>query len=155
MVTSDSFKESAYSPETDDVWLVLGEIAHADLAENIYVVNNLENVESNGQLYHACPFEISLPDDTEDGPPKARVRIDNVAQDVVAALRQINTPATVTLQVVMASDPDTVEAEWSGLTLRDITANVATVTGVLGLDDLRLEPFPAHSFSPSFFPGAF
>ena len=154
-MVSQRFRESAYDRETEDVWLVLVHLSHADLLEDIYVVNNLEDVISNGQLHKACPFEVILPTDTDEGPPVARVRIDNVAQDVTVSLRLIDTPAFIDFKVVLASDPDTVEAEYSGMTLKDVTVNINTISGSVGLDDLRLEPFPAHSFGPSFFPGAF
>ena len=154
-MVSNTLRESAYSQESDDVWLVCATISHDDLTEDINVVNDLQDIVSNGVTYIACPFEIAFPADTDEGPPNARVRIDNVSQDVVKAVREINTPAEVSFRLVLASDPDTAEIEYTGLSLRDVTANLATVEGTLGLDDLRLEAFGVYSFGPTYFPGLF
>ncbi len=154
-MVSAHFRESAYNPETDERWLVLATITHEDLTDPIRVVNDREHCHSNGRLYRACPFQIALPSDTEDGPPRARVKIDNVNQELTKVLRTITTAASISLQVVAASDPDTVEVEYEGLALRDVSVKVGQITGTIGLDDPRLEAFPSHSFSPSYFPGMF
>ena len=154
-MVSATFKESAFAPETEDVWLVLLTIDHDELSEPIRVVNNQEDIESGGHTFTAYPFEIVLPADTEDGPPAARLRIDNVSQEIAATLRTISTPGTVDFKVVLSSAPDTAEREFTGMTLRNVAVTMQTITGVVGLDDLRLEPFPVDSFGPTFFPGLY
>jgi hypothetical protein len=39
--------------------------------------------------------------------------------------------------------------------LRNVRANGAIVQGELYIEDLTLEPYPAQSFTPSWFPGLF
>ena len=155
MAVSDKFRDSAYGPDIDTVWLVLATIEHADLSDHLRVVNNTEDIVSQGNTFTACPFEISLPDDTDDGPPGARVTIDNVSQEMTIALRTIDSPAQITFEVIDAAAPDDIEIEYADLTLRDIEIDVAQVRGTVGFDDARLESFPSHNFSPGFFPGAF
>ena len=103
-MVSQVFRESAYADETEDVWLVLAVISHPDLSASISVVNNNESVVSNGVIYLACPFEPVLPDETGDSIPAARLRIEAVTQDVVAALRSLDTPPSVSFRVVLASE---------------------------------------------------
>ena len=155
MTISDNFLESAFGEETDEVWLVLLTIDHRDLASSITVVNNTENVFSRGIQFIACPFDVKLPSSTDERPPQAQLRIDNVSKEIGTALREVSDGVSVKLEVVSAADPETVEASFPGFTLRNAAINVGSVTGTLGLDDLRLEPFPAYSFTPGLFPGLF
>ena len=152
---STRFIRSAFAPETAEVWIPLVTIQHSTLSEPIRVANNLEDITSNGNLFKGCPFEPVFPGDTDDGPPGAKLRISNVSQEIVKVVREIDTPASVDLQLVLASDPDTIEAEYNGLELRDVTGDAGYIEGILGHDDLRLEPFPYEGFSPTYFPGLF
>ncbi len=140
--------------ETDEVWLPLVTIAHEALADPIRAVANPENVTSRDMLFVGLPFELTLPDETEDGPGEVRLRIDNVDRMIVDTLREINTPPTVTVEVILASQPDTVELSVDNLTLRDARYDVVTVEGVLRFEDLTTEPI-AEIISPERFPGLF
>lgn len=155
MAVSEKFIDSVYGPDIEEVWLVLATVSHPDLDGDLRVVNNTEDIVSRGETFYACPFEVVLPDDTDKGPPAAKVTIDNVDQKMTVAMRTIDTPATVTFEIIDAEAPDHVEVSYTGLTLRDIEIDVARVSGTVGLDDTQREPFPSHSFSPSYFPGAF
>jgi len=152
---SSSFLEALYSERTNEVFLVLLSIAHADLVETIRVVNNTENITSSGVEYTAFPFTLSLPDDIEDQLPAVTLSIDNVDRSIVEAVRTINSPATVSLSVVLASDPDTVEIGPITLTMRQVEYDQLTVSGTLQPADLLSEPFPQGRFSPNRYPGLF
>ena len=152
---SNAFRTSAFSPEVDDIWIILLTITHANLSDSIRVANNLEPIISNSATYNACPFDIKLPNDLDEGVPGATLRINNVSQDVVIAVREIDTPAIVNIQIVLASNPDLVEIEYLGLELRNVRGDAGSIEGVLGYDDLLLEAFPIGSFGPSYFPGLF
>lgn len=140
--------------QTDEVFLVLVEIGHASLSEPIRVVNNNENVTSLGNLYVAFPFEIDLPGEDSDRPPGARLRIDNVDRTIVQTLRRIASPPTVTIRIILAATPDTIELELAGLTLRNATYDAATVTGDLAFEQIMVEPV-ATMMTPAKFPGIF
>jgi len=155
MAVSNSFKEAVFAQETDDVVLVLLTIAHADISPSIRVVNNNENITSNGNLFTAFPFEIELPDNKELGVPRARLTIDNVSREIAEAIRTITTSATVTIEVIRAEAPDTVEITWSALTLKNVKWDMYKVSGDLVFEELELEPFPIGQFSPANFPGLF
>ena len=152
MAISDALKGDAWAVESD-LPLVLLTIAHADISPSIRVVANNEDVTSNGDLYSAFPFEISLPDSNQDAPPKARLRIDNVSREIGQAVRLISTPADVTITVVRQDDFDTVEMTWPSMLLTNVRSNALTVEGDLEFENLTREPYPAHIFSPAEFPG--
>ena len=148
---TDRFKESAYAPETDDVWLLLVVLEHPDLTDPIRVANNLEDVVSNGETFTACPFDFTLPSSLEDSSPRARIRLPNVSKEVIKAVREIDSPASISFMIVLGENPDLVEFEYRGMTLTEVTADAGTISGDVGFEDIRLEPFPSHGFNPSYF----
>jgi hypothetical protein len=112
-------------------------------------------VKSQGEEFVALPFEISLPNEDEDTLPRARLTIDNVSREIIKAVRSINSPAQITIQVVLASDPDTVEAEITKFQLTNVTADALTVQGDLTTEQFDQEPYPAGRFTGAGFPGMF
>lgn len=154
MTVTDATKRDAWQEESD-LPLILVTINHPDLVVPIRAVNNNENIVSNGQEYVALPFEPELPDANEDSPPRGRLRIDNVSREIGQAIRQIQSPASVTLEVVRQSDPNVVEISFPEMRLSNTRVTALTVIGDLEFEDLVREPFPAHSFVPSAFPALF
>ena len=152
MTISDTLKTEAWS-EATDLPLVLLKIDHADINPAIRVVNNTVDITSNGDIFTAFPFEITLPNNLEDAPPRARLRIDNVSREIAEAIRDISTPADVTITVVRQDDFDTAEMTWPAMRLTNVRWDALTVTGDLEFEDLTREPYPAHTFSPAEFPG--
>lgn len=146
---------AAYTAEeTDEIPLVLVTIEHDDLSQPIRVVNNIEDIESQGFTFIGCPFELEEPGDDPNGPTDARLKIDNVSRQIVAAVRLISSPPTVTIQSILASDPDNPEYSISGLTLRDAMWDASYVQGALRFEDLTLEPV-AEAITPGRFPGLY
>lgn len=139
---------------TEEVWLVLLTLEHDDLAEPLRVVNNIESIVSNGETYVGLPFRIVLPEDSENGPGEARLQIDNVDKLIVETLRTLQSPPTMSIQVVLASQPDTVEYLLTNMTLRDASYDDAVVEGVLRFEDLTVEAV-SETITPERFPALF
>ena len=152
---SQAAKQAVNAQETDEVFLLLLTLDHADLAQPIRVVNNTENVVSRGDTYVAYPFEIALPDEDPESVARVTLRIDNVDRQIVQSLRAIQAPLSVALEVVMASAPDTVEAGPFNMTLVAAEYDALTITGELAFEDVLNEPFPGASYIPSEYPGLF
>ncbi len=146
---------SAFDDETVDVWLVLLRLDHDDLAQPILVVNNNEDITSGSDTYTAFPFDIQLPDDVEDSPPRARLQIDNVSREIAQSIRLLTGPMSVLIEVVLASDPDVIERSWPDFILTDVKWDALKVSGDLSLENFVNEPYPAGSFTPGAFPGIF
>src|SRR3546814_2953364 len=104
MTISTTGRASAYAQDTDEVWLVLLTIDHANIDPSVRVVNNTEAITSRSNEYVAFPFDITLPDSREGSPPAARLAIDNVSRKIAEAVRTINTTADVTIQIIRASE---------------------------------------------------
>lgn len=152
LTISDGLKQEAWSQESN-LPLVLIEIDHADLADPIRVVNNKENITSNGEIFVGYPFEVFLPDSKEDSPPTAKLKIDNVSREIGQAIRSISSPPSVVIRIVRMETPDIIEAEFVGMKLRHVSYDALSVEGKLEFEDLTREPFPAYTFSPANYAG--
>lgn len=150
-----SLRAAVNAPETDEVFLVLLTVDHAGLAQPIRVTSDAVDTMSRGETFVAFPFELTLPEDGEDRPPRARLRIDNVDRQIVKAVRSIASAPTVLMEIVRAAEPDTVEAVFPDFRLRDVIYDALTVEGELTLESFLAEPYPAATFSPADFPGLF
>lgn len=149
---------SANSPQTGEVWLILFTLNHSSLAAPLRRVSNDEDVTSNSSVYTACGLKAELPDDVTESLPEVSVVLEDLDQEFVAAIRSIdsiidNRP-TVTTSVIMASAPDDVlmSFDWQVL---EANIDAGVVRFRLGFQDLLREPFSGLRFVPSAFPGLF
>lgn len=154
-VISTTARSALYGSETDEVFVILLTLDHADLAEPVRVCSDAVDVESRGETYVAYPFSLSLPDDEDNKSPRARLVIDNIDRQIVAVLRGLETAPSLTMEIVRAADPDTVEAAFEDFKLARVTYDSHVIEAELTIEDFTAEPYPAASFSPSLFPGIF
>lgn len=151
---SNTALASIHAQETGEVWLVLLTLSHSSLATPIRVVNNNEDITSRGNVYQAFPFDIILPGQDPDGPPKATLRFDNVDRTAMQAIRAMTSAPSITLEVILASAPDTVEISFPGLTLRNVNFDSLVIEGELYFESIFNEPITV-TMTPSRFPGMF
>lgn len=141
--------------ETGEGFVMLLEISHAALVDSIRVCNHKDGITSNGDVYQFFPFRAPLIDQTPDSPPRIELVIDNVDRQIVEAIESISTSPDVTMSVVMASDPDTIEVGPYVMKLKDPKYNLYTVSGELSFENILSLPSVKGSFSPADFPGLF
>lgn len=98
------------SPYSGDVELVFLTATHAQLANAIRVVNDAalpkgQPIEYQRGSYNwlGLPFNIILPTDTDQGPPRARIEIPNVDRKVGELFALIDDSPRITLEVIVAS----------------------------------------------------
>ena len=142
---------------TSSVFLVLMDIVHPSFT-TVRIVNNTENITSNGKTYTAFPFNVILPPDTEEFQPKLQVGVVNVTRLLIDEVRTIagsDQRATATITVIEASDPDTALATYSNFEVVNLRYDANEMSFDLIIDTFLTEPFPAGSFTPSTFPGLF
>lgn len=160
-----SFLGAAFAQETGEVPICLLTVTHEDLADPIYLSSDattrlseqplVYGTESRGEQYIYLPFEFTLPDDRSDSPPRVQLTMDNIDRSLVAVLRSFASPANVMMEIVLASDLDTVEITMPSLQMSDVTIGDRTITATLVADALINEPHPAGQFTPGAFPGLF
>lgn len=149
----DTFTTAAFASETSEAVISLLTISHGTLETPLRFVRNGINVESRGDIYLAYPFDIDLPAQDSERPPKTTLRIDNVDRQIVETLRTIVGPPTVVLEVVLASDPDVVEVGPFQFTLRNASYDMLTVEGELAFNEVLGRRFPFGTFTPASHPG--
>jgi cellulase/cellobiase CelA1 len=147
--------QGVFAQETDEAWLVLLTIDHADLGSPIRVGSDAVDTVSRGNTFIAFPFRLALPTDEHGQLPRARLQIDNVDRQIVDTIRSIGSAPSVLMEIVRAAAPDTVEASWPDFVLDNATYDALTVSGALTLGLLAREPYPADNFTPSTAPGVF
>lgn len=146
---------AVFRQHTDEAFILLAQFAHWPTNEVYYAALNTENVVSNGQVYTATWFDIVLPEISNRSPQGCQVSIDNVDLRLVGLLRSITEPLAVEIRVVLASQPDVIEMEFTDLVLREATWDVSKITGRLVSEDPLNQAFPAHQYDPRSFQGLF
>ena len=131
---------------TDTAWLVLITLSHDELQFPIRVTSDAVTTTSRGNNFSPFPFSIILPDDVEGKPPQAELKIDNTTQEIIAAIRGLVTPPTLTVEIVRSTNTDVVEFGWTGLKWTSSLYDKEYITGVLTVDDLAKEEFPYITF---------
>lgn len=152
---SPQTRAAIYAPETDDVFIILLTLHHPGMAVPLRVCSGGQEVTSRGESFVAFPFALTLPEDEDGRAPRARLSIDNVDRQIVAAVRSLTSSPQVLIEIIRAAAPDVVEATFEDFRFTNITYDSRAVTGDLTVEDFTAEPYPAASFSPSLFPGLF
>jgi hypothetical protein len=161
------FLEDMHAAETSTVLILLLTLTHPDWAEPVRLSTDptgrlsatttdvLYGTISNGISYFFLPLKITLPSQTEEGPLKMRVVLDNVSRDLIAQLRSLSSPPSVDVELVATAQPNVVLASWPQFLLVNVQYDALTISGDLVLEMLVHEPFPAGTFTPSEFAGLF
>lgn len=161
---STTAKNALFAQQTSEVFIILLTISHPSFDDDIRVASdpfellpvlNVKGVVSRGEEFVFIPFDIKLPDQTDSNIARATLTVDNISREITAAVRTADSSVSVKIEVVLASDPNTVEISIDDFRLNSVTYNAFTVSGELSMDYYDLEPFPSSRFNPSDFPGLF
>jgi hypothetical protein len=156
-----------FSQESDDTLITLVTITGPGISTPIRLADGytqrisetdddvVYGVTSRGNDYIFLPLQITLPTEEQTAAPRCTITINDVTRYLTPVIREINSAPSVTLELVLASSPNTVEASFPGFLMAGIQYNADTVTAELTVETLTSEPFPAHQFTPSSFPGLF
>jgi hypothetical protein len=156
--TSVALRQLANAQESGQVLLAMIEITHSLIVGGpLRLVQDVKPVVSAGNTYTAFPFEIILPDDGSESTPRVKLAIDAVDQTIMTAIRSLppGSPPSITVSLVLASQPDVIEMQMSGMVLRTVTGDADRIEGELFIDEEDLLRFPEGSFTPFDFPGMF
>ena len=163
-IVSAAFQQAVNSQTTNEVFTVLLTISHESFIDDIRIcsdpavllpVAGVRGVVSRGDEFIYLPFEVVFPSQDDSGISNATIVTDNVDRTIIAAIRGADSPVDITVELVLSSDPDTVEASVENFRLEGVTYNSLTVSGQLSVEYFDLEPFPKGRFTPSEFPGIF
>jgi hypothetical protein len=164
-VTSAFFTSAVNSRETGEVFVILLTIDEDSLDAPIRVSTDngdtftvdsetVRGTISRGENFIFFPMKISLATDKDGVPPTMQISIENVSRDLIVAIRSMSAPPTVLVEVVLASQHDTVEASFANFKLSSADYDM-WITGTLSREHFYTEPYPGIQILPSNFPGCF
>lgn len=153
---SPQYKSTLGAVNAPEAPLIMLEINHADLSQPVRVINDTQDLTSNGNLFIACPFRCVLPDDYENQLPKAKLAVDNIGRELVYWIETSNggEGSTVRFMQVMRSRPDLIEWEIT-MALTNVHVTMLEVSGMLGFENLFSRPAVHMSYRPENSPGLF
>lgn len=162
-MVSQSLRTALLEEESGNEICCLVTIEHQNLTQPIRVTatplevlgEEIYGLESRGETFIFLPFDFKLPDQGDGLAPRVELQIENVSQEITAAFKQMMSPAVCKVELVLSSDPDTVEMMWDDLILRGGAGDILYITADVTADDVTRERYPADSYSPSLYPGIF
>jgi hypothetical protein len=156
LATSKARRQSI-KQHADDPFIVLLTIDSDELPPDvrpIRVARNRKPVVSRGNTYLAYPLAIEEPTDTDQA-PECAISIANVSRRIGKAVEALITPPACVIELVLASDPDTVERTWLGLSFVEATWDALQLRAKLQYVEYWDEPWPWVRVTPAGFPGLF
>lgn len=148
--------QAMFARETAEVFLVTMRVYHASFG-TIRVVNNTEAVVKTDGTYQPFPFNLVLPEDTDEQVPSITVTFDNIDGTITDAIRNVTgARPTCSFEVVLASQPNTIEAGPFNFTILGAQYNAKTIECTLGFEeDILNQQVPNGVYTPSNSPGLF
>ncbi|ARP86302.1 DUF1833 family protein [Bordetella genomosp. 9] len=138
----------------DENLLVCLEISHPDLSIPIRVVRDTQDLVARGNVYTACPFDITLPDDIEGQIPQATIQVDNVGRELTEWLEYSRGGQGAKCRIItlFRSDPDVFETDMT-LDLTGMKIDNLKVSGNLGFINTLGQVAVVKTFTPKTAPG--
>lgn len=161
---SNAFKAAVYAQETSEAFIILLTISHPNFTQNIYISsdpsellpkNGVRGTISNGTEFLYVPFTLNMPQDDDTGVSRASLSIDNVSNQIIEYIREANSALSIKIEIVLASDPDTIEITLDDFKLERVTYDANTISAEISIEYFELEPFPSRDFTPTDFPGMY
>lgn len=153
---SANFKSTLAEVSANEAPLILLEIYHAELPTPVRVVNDSQDIISNGNTYVAFPFKCVLPDDFEGQTSRARLSIANVGKDLMYWIETTNggKGSTCTFKQILRSVPNTIE--WSiTMSLFNVNVTMQEISAELGFENMFAKPAIRMQYRPDNSPGVF
>jgi len=136
-----------------DPWIALLTLQHPSMNGGLPVRlarNPTADVISNGLTFTKSWFELELPSDDESV-AKCSVSIMNVDGLIGRALELLNDPIECIIQVVLASDPNTLGREFLSFKLRNTNWDAQYATGELSQATITNNRWPKYQVTPKYF----
>lgn len=167
---SPSAKLSVMAQETTEREICLLTITHPDFDKTLYLSTDptvylfddedtgtpIYGTKSRGHDYVYLPITPTLPSADSETPPTASFSISNVSRTIAPYLLLVSEQyPKITVEVVMASDPNTVTQVWPEFEMTTASITADTVDVQIGLNSANTEPVPWLRFVPAYFPNLF
>ena len=149
-----AYKNHIYSLASDGVDVLLITFSHPNLAPDLRLAINGEDIISNGDTYGAASADITLPADVEGKTLQTQIRLTNVSREFTSLVRDLPSTVDLNIKSVLASDPDTVNFEFTDFKLRGTELDAISIVGTFSQDSLDSFQF-GWRFTSNNFPNIF
>lgn len=154
MPLSDSFTQHLYNTSSGVPILTLLQV---NLDGTLYYyVNNNESVTSSvsgvSRTYQASAFNITLPENSSEGTPRASLQLDPADNAIVSRLRATNSRILITLWVVAGNALNVPEIGPVEYESTDFNISQGNITIGLEIEPILDRIIPAKRFTPRLFP---
>jgi hypothetical protein len=155
---SETQLRALLAQETDEVVLMCVTISHPTIAAPYRLVTDTTPLVRASGTFEPFALALNLPTQDEDSIPQVQMSIDNVDNKILLSIR--NLPAgvrpSVLMEVVTASEPDTLMVGAANLKILSIDYDDGTVNATIGFeDDILNTAIPGASYTPTNSPGLF
>lgn len=152
-VLSDIAREAMFSQSSKEVML---KVLTLNLPSGVIrVVDDENEITSNGEVFEAFPFSLPLPEERDDRVSRVQLTITNIDARIMDGISQLVAPLPITMEVILASDPDTIEAGPFDFFMMSAKFDAKVVTGELAFEDVLHEAYPGWRVTPGSHPAAF
>jgi len=142
--------QAMFAQETGEVFLTCLTINHSTFASPILLVNDQVALVRTAGTFQPFAFAANLPAEQEDQVPQVQITIDNVDRSILQQIRTIGAEKpSITMEVVLASSPNTVEAGPFDFSILDIDYDANAITGTIGFEDILNTMFPGETYTPT------
>jgi hypothetical protein len=152
-----AFRRELQERDGGDPLLALLTITHPALSGPFRATTDSVDTVSNGNTFIPYAFDITLPDEKVSGLPEAKLVIDNVDRVILAKIRELSGGGApgILVQIVLASDPNDVNVEFTDMELTSVEYDLMRITGRISQSPILDAPFPYDRFTPEIFPALF
>ena len=100
-------------------------------------------------------MEIRLPPDDGDSAREVSIEFDNVSLELIDELRSITDAIDVKIDMILASDPDSIQLSVEDLKMRSVTYTAQRVSARLFMDSFLNVEMTSEKYLPTLYPGLF
>lgn len=150
---SNALKAQLFAQESGDPFLTLVTLQNSAFIARL--VNNSDDITSRGNQFTAFPMKIRLPVDDGTTTRDVAIDFDNASLELITNLRSVIGNIGITIEMILASDPDTVQVSLDGLLLSNITYNSTKISATIVMDNFLSVAMTSERYTPKNFPGLF
>lgn len=154
--TSTGFKVNVNKLSPCEEPVIILEISHKDLTEDIRVAQSTEDIIHQGNTYYATNFNFKHFKDSDSENPTAQIVLSNIGREMMRFIHLTNgaQDTLITYKVIRKSDPDNVEITSCSF-IRRVTATIDTITITLSFYNFFNRRAIKRIFDPEHAPGLF
>lgn len=152
-----ALREAYASAPADEIIYHTLEITHPDFTAPVRVVRGWDAITAGGSNWIAVPFDLTLPEASESGPPRLTITLDNVSRELMDGLdaaSESGEKIAVTYRAFLSSNLATpMNDPPLALTLTAISVRATQIAATATLADFANRKFPRQVYTDNDYPG--